>query len=235
MVVEASVTSSVFSLSDLNGRRAEIAAWPLSGATYVVHSKLGQGTFGAVYAAWRQSNWEKPAAVALKVTPRHSLQSSRELEIMLLLRRHPHRAVLPLDEFFCIPSMARTSRVNMLMCQVMPLCACSLRDYILQTVAKLELPQRMASARHIGAAIAAGLVHLHSLHIAHRDMKPENVLVRRSDSSPASIQCLIADFGCSKKIPVDSDGCSAEPSCCLVVSPIYVSHWDLNPLVPELS
>ena len=202
-----------------------IEAWPVSTATYVVSARLGQGTFGQVFAAWRQSNWESPMQVALKVTPRHALKVSRELEMMLLLRRNPHPSIMTLFEYFCVPSMAHADAPLMLLCQVMPLCRMSLRDFVLEAVARMGQASRLAFARHIGAEVADGLAHLHSMHIAHRDLKPENVLICTNDDiswvPPHGIRCLIADFGCAKPINMGPDNRGTTPSCCLVYAPIY--------------
>jgi serine/threonine protein kinase len=47
---------------------------------------------------------------------------------------------------------------------------------------------RARAARYVGE-IAAGLAHCHARHVAHRDVKPDNVLLS------AAHACKLADFG----------------------------------------
>jgi len=49
---------------------------------------------------------------------------------------------------------------------------------------------------YIIAQIAAGMNHIHMLRYCHRDLKPQNVLVKMSDTGIPHIK--IADFGCSE-------------------------------------
>lgn len=170
------------------------ASWPLSNAQYAVEAKLGTGTFGAVYSATRSSAWERPSRCALKVLPRSSTRRSRELEIMLAMRQYAeHPSVLSLHEHFYTESPSQQSHHLVL---VLPLYDGSLADFIYSTPTAPKatpLPQphapatRLAAARHVGRQLASALAHVHALSIVHRDVKPDNVLLRHLPSCPCSL------------------------------------------------
>ena len=110
--------------------------WPPASATYKISGWLGSGTFGAVFKARRRLAHDSPCdsrnsnvagpEVAVKVIPRYSCESSRELEVMQVLREKPHMAVMQLIECFSVES-TKGSAARMLTCLVLPLydsCRC---------------------------------------------------------------------------------------------------------------
>lgn len=58
-----------------------------------------------------------------------------------------------------------------------------------------ELGIEMKRVIHYSAQIISGLLHLHSMDIVYRDMKPENVLL---DSNG---QCRLSDMGLAVELP----------------------------------
>ena len=110
--------------------------WPPASATYKISGWLGSGTFGAVFKARRRVAHNSPRdsrnsnvagpEVAVKVIPRYSCESSRELEVMQVLREKPHMAVMQLIECFSVES-TKGSAARILTCLVLPLydsCRC---------------------------------------------------------------------------------------------------------------
>ena len=96
------------------------AVWPPASATYSIGGWLGSGTFGAVFKARRRSTHGRSSSVAVKVIPRYSYASSRELEVMQILREKPHVAVMQLLECFSVAS-TESSAARILTCLVLPL------------------------------------------------------------------------------------------------------------------
>ena len=96
------------------------ALWPPASATYSIGGWLGSGTFGAVFKARRRSTHGRSSSVAVKVIPRYSYASSRELEVMQILREKPHVAVMQLIECFSVAS-TESSAARILTCLVLPL------------------------------------------------------------------------------------------------------------------
>lgn len=76
-------------------------------------------------------------------------------------------------------------------------CPASLADLIERPLDHTELAS-LLEPRQAFKQITAGLVHLHSLSIVHRDIKPGNILV--SLTSQQKLRVLLSDFGLSKKI-----------------------------------
>ena len=110
--------------------------WPPASATYKISGWLGSGTFGAVFKARRRLAHDSPCdsrnsnvagpEVAVKVIPRYAYESSRELEVMQVLREKPHMAVMQLIECFSVESI-KGSAARILTCLVLPLydsCRC---------------------------------------------------------------------------------------------------------------
>ena len=63
-------------------------AWPLSCASYTITGALGSGTFGTVFAAKRQSDWEPPTDVVSHL----GLEASSRLALQALsCTAHDHR------------------------------------------------------------------------------------------------------------------------------------------------
>lgn len=87
------------------------------------------------------------------------------------------------------------------------LCPASLEDVLQRPGAFPEINAVFEPKRAL-AQISAGLRHLHSLKIVHRDIKPQNILL--SQAKNGVHRMLISDFGLCKKL--DSDETSFMPT-----------------------
>lgn len=80
------------------------------------------------------------------------------------------------------------------------LCPASLADIIERPGAFPDISPSFDPKRSL-AQVTAGLRHLHSLKIVHRDIKPPNILVSRGKNG--TTRMLISDFGLCKKLESD--------------------------------
>jgi serine/threonine protein kinase len=144
---------------------------------YEVEGELGRGGIGVVY---RARDPRSDRAVALKLLLKANVSSERlrkrmstELDTLTRLR-HPHVVrVLDAGEHDEAPYMALE------LIDGEPLGA------------RLEGgPCAIADVVRLGRELTATLEHVHAMGVLHRDLKPDNVLLRRSDGA-----ALLTDFG----------------------------------------
>ena len=103
-----------------------------------------------------------------------------------------HEAVLPCLRAFLVPSPASSRQV---VCMVTPLCASDLCEAIQTKWVNTDFAGVVTPAQRLtlAAQLCSGLAYLHMSRVAHRDIKPGNVLVQGR-------KLLIADLGLSKEI-----------------------------------
>lgn len=79
------------------------------------------------------------------------------------------------------------------------LCLGSLADLVQDKTELLEIKKEL-SDKQIFSQIIAGLLHIHSLGIVHRDIKPHNILVSNAIRGFKTPRVLISDFGLGKRL-----------------------------------
>src|SRR2546421_1140604 len=149
---------------------------------YEIRSKIGEGGMGEVYLA---QDTKLNRKVALKILPaelaanhdrmRRFVQEAKAASAL----NHPNIVTIhEIDEFDSSHFIA-TEFIE----------GETLRDRL--SGLSLDLPQALDIAIQVAAALAAA----HKAGIIHRDVKPENIMVRRDD------HVKVVDFGLAKLIP----------------------------------
>ncbi|XP_039970411.1 serine/threonine-protein kinase/endoribonuclease IRE1 [Bactrocera tryoni] len=109
-------------------------------------------------------------------------------EVALLRESDAHENVV---RYFC------TEQDRQFRYIAVELCAATLQDYT-EGERSADLRTQI-NVWEVLRQAAAGLSHLHSLNIVHRDIKPQNVLLSLPDVS-GTVRVMISDFGLCKKL-----------------------------------
>ncbi|GAB3932325.1 serine/threonine-protein kinase [Larkinella terrae] len=154
--------------------------------------RLGEGGFGSVFKGWDtiENQW-----VAIKVsnvrTEQRDLSLKREVELANQIPRHANIARYEVCERF-------TTVYG-------PIDIAVLKYYKEGNLAELLLNKTLTQPEKddIITGILSGLAHLHRHQMAHRDLKPQNILIARTPYG--KYVPLITDFGLSKIIRNDEN------------------------------
>ncbi len=156
------------------------------GPRYRIERLLGQGGMGAVYQAYDK---ELDRTVALKlVRPGLAvdpLTSQRFKQELLLASKITHKNVLRIHD---LGDAAGVKFISMAYVQGQDLHA------LLQQHGKLPVERAVRLAKQMCAALAAA----HAEGVAHRDFKPQNILLDQND------QVYVSDFGLAKSLEEDT-------------------------------
>jgi serine/threonine protein kinase len=157
---------------------------------YRIDKVLGTGGMGAVYLA---NDLNLQRQVALKVMHPH-LSAQDQFQKRFLQEA---RAAASLDHpgIVRILSFDHTDGVLILVMELVA--GGSLRDY--QKAQRDEGKQiEISTAIDFSRQIADALHYAHQQGMTHRDIKPDNILLKQDSSFNAGYRCLITDFGLAK-------------------------------------
>ena len=160
----------------------------LKKGTFSILSIIGHGTFGVVYRAKEEKTGE---IFAIKRVFQDKKYKNRELEILKELN-HPN--VINLKHYFYTKTEKEGKEPEIFLNCVM--------DYFPQTLSRI-LSVNFQSRKQLDPFIAKlyayqmmlSLKYLHSKGIAHRDIKPQNILVDQKTN-----KIKVCDFGSAKKL-----------------------------------
>lgn len=183
---DADVWDSLLYLCRDCAARAQQATGPLPMNGYHLLAELGRGGMGVVYKAWRESNGR---LVALKKLLPQGLTDRQANELfqreMTVLRQLSHRHIVPLIDhgrtdqgMFFVSEYMDGGDLNRLMAEVR------------------GAPLGMAEASRYTCEVLSALEWAHQCGFVHRDVKPSNILLRRTGKSMFTAK--LSDFGLAK-------------------------------------
>jgi len=150
---------------------------------YRIIRKLGKGAFGVVYQGrWKETN----ELLAVKETLQDPRFVNREGDISKMMQ---HENVV---KFYDVKYEHRQGKKYLIL--IMEYYPQSLQDLI-DMMVKVKRQFSPSVFQKISLSIFSGLAHIHSKGIAHRDIKPDNILVNLNERKVA-----IADLGSAKPI-----------------------------------
>ena len=207
----------------MSSSKAPVESNGISSPLTVSDEVIGYGSQGTVVYKGEFEN--RQVAVKRMVLTFYDIASQ---EVKLLQESDDHPNVI---RYYC------KHQSDQFLYIALELCPGSLEDIIERPNDFTDLIDRM-NPIEVLTQITRGLVHLHSLKIVHRDIKPQNILVappkrihhrgvnKESELSFAPIRMVISDFGLCKKL--ENDQSSFRPT---TAQPAGTAGWT----APEIS
>ncbi|XP_062560540.1 serine/threonine-protein kinase/endoribonuclease IRE1 isoform X2 [Armigeres subalbatus] len=144
---------------------------------------LGKGCEGTFVF---RGTFEKREVAVKRILPGCFTLADRE--VALLRESDAHENVV---RYFC------TEQDRQFRYIAVELCAATLQDYV--DAKSGNVFQKQISVLEVLQQATNGLMHLHSLNIVHRDIKPQNILLSLPDNKKR-VRAMISDFGLCKKL-----------------------------------
>ncbi|MEM7152078.1 MAG: protein kinase [Myxococcota bacterium] len=141
---------------------------------FVVEDLIGQGAMGQVFRVFDEHEGRRVALKLLKP----ELSQAHQLHRF----KREFRAAARLDHPHCVRSYEFLERDGLAMLTM---------QYVEGGALTLERMEPLAVLR-LGLQLLAGLDHIHGKRLVHRDLKPGNILIDRSQPIPCA---RLADFG----------------------------------------
>ena len=159
---------------------------------YTIGKKLGEGTFGKVYQAQKDSaDGEEVALKVFNAADEEGLDPTLIREIAALHELEKHKA--PHVVHIMATQMIFMSEIPQ-MALAMELCACDLKRFL-----KTRVVTTLARVTLV-AHLLRGMEAMHNLGFIHRDLKPQNLLIDRAEQ-----QLKICDMGLARPHAANED------------------------------
>ena len=159
-------------------------------ADYVLRAELGRGTYGVVYAATRKRDL---SACAVKEIAKLRIRDPARLQTLrdevTIMRKLSHPNVLELYDFYENPRHLHLA-----------LELCTGGEVFEKIVAQRGGLTEPDAARVLRQALGA-VEHCHARRVVHRDLKPQNLLLKKSVDHVRDTDVKLCDFGVSRLGP----------------------------------
>ncbi|XP_035465285.1 MAPK/MAK/MRK overlapping kinase isoform X1 [Scophthalmus maximus] len=220
-----------------NGKRCELTvATHLWKKGYKTIKKIGEGTFSEVLKTQSLKDGKFYACKTMKQTINSLEQANNLREVQAMKRLSPHANIIQLHELIFDKEMGTVS----LICELMEM-------NIYEFIQGRQTPLPDHTVKHYMYQLCKSLEHMHSCGIFHRDVKPENILIKQNVlklgdfgscrsvySKPPHTEyistrwyrapeCLLTDGHYCLKMDIWSTGC------------VFFEIMSLNPLFPGVN
>jgi len=160
---------------------------PLRRGDYLLRDELGEGTFGLVRLGTHVPTGRDYAVKEMKVSDNDKeqgvpVQALREIS---LLRQFHHPNVVRAVDFL--------QEADGTVLLVLPLCDTDLHCFI-----RNRTDSSACTKRSLAGQLLRGVEYLHTLAVAHRDLKPGNLLVQKKDGG--GWRLLVSDLGGARRM-----------------------------------
>ncbi|XP_053192325.1 MAPK/MAK/MRK overlapping kinase-like [Scomber japonicus] len=200
---------------------------------YKIIKKIGEGTFSEVLKTQSLKDGKFYACKTMKQTINSLEQANNLREVQAMKRLSPHANIIQLHELIFDKETGTVS----LICELMDM-------NIYEFIQGRETPLPDHTVKHYMYQLCKSLAHMHRCGIFHRDVKPENILIKQNVlklgdfgscrsvySKPPHTEyistrwyrapeCLLTDGYYSLKMDIWSTGC------------VFFEIMSLNPLFP---
>ncbi|XP_049595517.1 MAPK/MAK/MRK overlapping kinase isoform X2 [Syngnathus scovelli] len=200
---------------------------------YKIIKKIGEGSFSVVVKTQSLKDGKMYACKTMKQAINSVEQANNLREVQAMRRLSPHPNIIHLHELIFDKEIGTVS----LICELMEM-------NIYEFIKARQMPPSEHTVKHYMYQLCKALDHMHSCGIFHRDVKPENILIKQNvlklgdfgscrsiHSKPPHTEyistrwyrapeCLLTDGYYSLKMDIWSAGC------------VFYEIMSLNPLFP---
>mmetsp|Transcript_711 Transcript_711/g.1479 ORF Transcript_711/g.1479 Transcript_711/m.1479 type:complete len:572 (-) Transcript_711:660-2375(-) len=150
---------------------------------YTIHEVVGKGSYGVVCSATDNISQEKVAIKKITDVFEHVSDATRILREIKLLRHLRHPDIVEIKHIMLPPSQKDFQDIYVVF---------ELMESDLHQVIKANDDLTTEHYRYFMYQLLAGLAHVHSANVFHRDLKPKNILAN------ADCKLKICDFGLAR-------------------------------------
>ncbi|MFM7362964.1 MAG: CHASE2 domain-containing protein [Cuspidothrix sp.] len=205
-----SQSSSIQTQPEVHTSGQELALNTLLNKRYNITKKLGSGGFGTTYLAQDIQRPGKPVCVVKQMR-----STNQSPEYISVLRRLFH------NEAYILETLGKHPQIPYLLAffeenQEFYLVQEFIEGHSLSDELKPAVPLAKPEVINILKEVLQVLVFVHSYGVIHRDIKPDNLIRRKTDG-----HIVLIDFGAVKQIQPQMQGQQQENQSIIIGTPVY--------------